>query len=230
MSSEDNRWMDPLLWELAVDLGGVPSGSSSAPGAQQPVHAAGDNTSPQNVAPGLSLPQTQATPFQQESFADQGTVLQQLHLSAAVAAALKQAQSLPATLEHSPLATSLGFAASFNSLSDNQLATAGANAAAASGLKGQAFRFLPAFGHAIAAPAASRQATSHSPSSSSGGQLPDEYTETIEHQRSKKPLNKGALAQKRFRERQKVSCPWPLPCSVLSGLPFSNVQQLSDAA
>eukprot|EP00775_Hariotina_reticulata_P006223 gene6223-6460_t len=199
--------MDPLLWELAVDLGGVPAGNSLAPGTQ-PVPAAGDTANPQNVAPGFSMPETQATPFQQGTFAGHSAVLQQLQLSAqqlqsSVAAALQQAQSLPAAFDQPPLAASLGLAASFNSLSNSHPAGAGSNAAAAGAMKSQPLQFQPAFGLAAAAQAVPRPATSHSPSSSSGGQLPDEYTEMTEQYRFKKPLNKGALAQKRFRERQK---------------------------
>ncbi|KAF6253607.1 hypothetical protein COO60DRAFT_1668193 [Scenedesmus sp. NREL 46B-D3] len=62
--------------------------------------------------------------------------------------------------------------------------------------------YLPAAPAANAA-AAARPSASHSPSSSSGGQLGDEYLELAEQARGKKTLNKGALAQKRFRERQK---------------------------
>jgi hypothetical protein len=60
---------------------------------------------------------------------------------------------------------------------------------------------------AAVASAAVKPSASHSPSSSSGGQQGDEYLELAEQQaqaRGKKALNKGALAQKRFRERQKV--------------------------
>jgi hypothetical protein len=71
------------------------------------------------------------------------------------------------------------------------LAAAAANAAAAAS-------------NAAAAAAAARPSASHSPSSSSGGQQGDEYLELAEQARGKKTLNKGALAQKRFRERQKV--------------------------
>lgn len=222
--------MDPLLWELAVDLGGVPAGNSSTPGTQQPVPAAGDND-PQNVAPGISMPETQTTAFQQGPFAGHSAVLQQLQLSAqqlqsSVAAALQQAQSLPAAFDQSPLAASLGLTASFNSLSNSHLAGAGSNAAAAGALKSPPLQFQPAFGLSAAAQAVARPATSHSPSSSSGGQLPDEYTEMTEQYRFKKPLNKGALAQKRFRERQKVSIVAKL---ATSGLPFSKLQHVSGA-
>jgi hypothetical protein len=57
---------------------------------------------------------------------------------------------------------------------------------------------------AAVASAAARPSASHSPSSSSGGQQGDDYLELAEQARGKKALNKGALAQKRFRERQKV--------------------------
>ncbi|KAF8070905.1 COG8 [Scenedesmus sp. PABB004] len=75
---------------------------------------------------------------------------------------------------------------------------------AAAAAAGDAYACAPTHsaGAAAAAAAAPRPAGSNSPSSSSGGQHGDDYGHDDAH-RPRKALNKGALAQKRFRERQK---------------------------
>eukprot|EP00882_Tetradesmus_deserticola_P015556 GHRQ01016577.1.p1 GENE.GHRQ01016577.1~~GHRQ01016577.1.p1 ORF type:complete len:210 (+),score=68.66 GHRQ01016577.1:449-1078(+) len=207
MQSEDNQWMDPLLWELAADLGGAVAQTPDTTGRQHQL-AVDAITSPadvQSVSPQMLQPDGLHTLPNAANGALHTHLQAGQHAMAAVsqaqAAQLEHAASLPASwgsgtngaagfftanhLSHMACVAPSGLLHSQHVPLEYALAAAAANAAAA-------------------ASNAARPGSSQSPSSSSGGQQADDYLELAEQARGKKTLNKGALAQKRFRERQKV--------------------------
>lgn len=203
MQSEDNQWMDPLLWELAADLGGAVSQTPDTAARQhQPavdaiaspphVKSVSQQIVQHNGLHGLPLAANSILQMQLQAGQHAMAAVSQAH-----AAQMEHAASLPASWGSGTNGVAGFFAA--NQLSDMAcVAPAGLLHAQQMPLE-----YLPAAPAANAA-AAARPSASHSPSSSSGGQLGDEYLELAEQARGKKTLNKGALAQKRFRERQKV--------------------------
>lgn len=196
MQSEDNQWMDPLLWELANDLGGG-CPASGANGVEQ--HPPAPIASPPDVQSNLSQPMVTNGFYQNVDLAVTAGLLQQP--ASGIQIGLASAASLP-THFGSPH-DQLGLMG-VNNL--NQLACFGSLGSGgmlhAPGMLYEQKSFSAA-AMAAAATAAVRPAGSNSPSSSSGGQVGDEYDQSDQY-RPKKALNKGALAQKRFRERQKV--------------------------
>jgi len=222
---QDSCLDDGLLAQLAVELGGNPTPPASLPASFAPApgqvpaeqhlqysaagtqqhgrlplsHAAslpagGGDGAPNALLPQNSINQSMALPF---GF---GCNLQQLRTSGSLPAGLvhsltnpqqqQQQQGLPGALNS---ASSLPFAPS--SLLQSHIQPLLMFSSALGGLMSG--------GAADVRPAASK---SQSPTTSSGCQQGGEQ-DSLDHSeaaRASKTLNKGALAQKRFRERQKV--------------------------
>jgi hypothetical protein len=205
MQSEDNQWMDPLLWELAADLGGAVSHTADT-AARQHQLAVDAIPSPPDVQ-SVSHQIVQPNGLHPLPLAANGTMHMQLQPGQHAMAAVSQAQV--AQLEHAvslPASWGSGTNGVAGFITANHLHSHMACVAPAGLLHAQQMPldYALAAAAANAAAAAARPSASHSPSSSSGGQQGDEYLELAEQGRGKKTLNKGALAQKRFRERQKV--------------------------
>lgn len=218
---QDSCLDDGLLAQLAVELGGNPTPPASLPssfapaagqvpaeqhlqfsaaGTQQQgglplshagsVPAGGSDSAPNTLLPQNSINQSVALPF---GF---GCNLQQLRTSGSLPAGFvnaltdpQQQQGLPGALNS---ASSLPFAPS--SLLQSHMQQLLMFSSSLGGLM--------AGGAADVKPAGSK---SQSPTSSGGQQGVEQNSlDHSEAARASKSLNKGALAQKRFRERQKV--------------------------
>jgi hypothetical protein len=222
MQSEDNQWMDPLLWELAVDLGGgvAHTADTAARQHQLAVDAIPSPPDVQSVSHHIVQPNgLHALPLPAN-----GTMHMQLQHGQHAMAAVSQA--LVAQLEHAvslPASWGSGTNGVAGFITANHLHSHMVCVAPAGLLHAQQVPLEYALAAAAANAAAARPCASHSPSSSSGGQQGDDYLELAEQARGKKTLNKGALAQKRFRERQKVCRLHPTVCLHVYALMMLNV-------
>lgn len=194
MQSEDNQWMDPLLWELANDLGGGCPASGANGSVQQPI------ASPPDVQSNISQPLVVNGRYQNVDLTATADLLQQP--VPGIQIGLANAASLPANFgsPHDHLGM-MGVHGLDNLACYGSLGSGGMLQPPAMLYKQNSYTAAAM----TAAATAARPAGSHSPSSSSGGQVGEEYADQSEQYRPKKALNKGALAQKRFRERQKVT-------------------------
>lgn len=199
--------MDPIFWELADDLG-VTRQSSIPNQPAQPV--ALPVCSPPDVQSNMSLNVVAENGYRGINIPMTGGSLPQhvggLSMNLATAASLPTRFGSP----HDNNFNIVGVNSLQNLAAYGSFTSANMLHAPAMLYDQQAYAMAPGAGTVALA----RPSGSHSPSSSSGNQAGDEhYIDNMEQCRAKKPLNKGALAQKRFRERQKASSQFVKHCA-----------------